>query len=512
MGVSRRTLLGGAVALTGAAVALRAPWVADATAPTTTASPFTLGVASGDPTPDGVVLWTRLAPDPLAPDGLGGMPSRPVLVEWEVAADAGFRAPLARGSAVARAEDAHAVHVEVAGLRPAAEHFYRFRVGTEISPVGRARTAPAPGARVDRFAFAIASCQSRPDGYYNAHAAIARDDLDLVAWLGDYIYESAAVGVPGRAHLPAREAVSLADYRLRHGQYRSDPDLQAAHAAAPWAVTIDDHDVENNWAGDVSQVDDEPDNDPAVFRARRADAYRAFWEHMPLRRAQRPQGPEMRMHRRLTFGDLLDLHLLDTRRYRTDQDPKRPRDRARTMLGAEQRAWLTTALAGPTARWNALGQQVFFSPRDLTAGPATGLDEDSWDDCAAERDALRDHLVAARTPNPVILTGDVHAAHACDVRADFTDPSSRVVATELVTTSISSGGNGSARGAGDAALLAENPHIRFVDRRRGYVRNVVTPREWRADFQVLDTVSTRGAPARTATSVVIPDGDPGARA
>jgi alkaline phosphatase D len=220
----------------------------------------------------------------------------------------------------------------------------------------------------------------------------------------------------------------------------------------------------------------------------------------------------MRMHRRLTFGDLLDLHLLDTRRYRSDQDPERPRDRARTMLGAEQRAWLTTALAGPTARWNALGQQVFFSPRDTTAGPATGLDEDSWDDCAAERDALRDHLVAARTPNPVILTGDVHAAHACDVRADFADPSSRVVATELVTTSISSGGNGGARGAGDAALLAENPHIRFVDRRRGYVRNVVTPREWRADFQVVDTVSTRGAPARTATSVVIPDGDPGARA
>jgi len=306
--------------------------------------------------------------------------------------------------------------------------------------------------------------------------------------------------------------VSLADYRLRHGQYRTDPDLQAAHAAAAWAVTIDDHDVENNWAGDVSQVDDEPDDDPAVFRARRADAYRAFWEHMPLRRAQRPQGPDMRMHRRLTFGDLLDLHLLDTRRHRSDQDPKRPRDPARTMLGAEQRAWLTKALAGPTARWNALGQQVFFSPRDLTAGPATGLDEDSWDDCAAERDALRDHLVAARTPNPVILTGDVHAAHACDVRADFTDPSSRVVATELVTTSISSGGNGSARGAGDAALLAENPHIRFVDRRRGYVRNVVTPRDWQADFQVVDTVSTRGAPARTATSVVIPDGDPGARA
>jgi len=237
--VSRRTLLGGAVALTGAAVALGAPWmrVADATAPGVPASPFTLGVASGDPTPDGVVLWTRLAPDPLAPDGRGGMPARPVLVEWEVAEDAGLRRVIARGSAVARPEDTHAVHVEVAGLRPAADHFYRFRVGTETSAIGRTRTAPAPGTKPERFAFAIASCQSRPDGYYNAYAGMVRDDLDLVVFLGDYIYESAASGVPGRSHLPARETTTLADYRLRHSQYKTDPDLQAAHAAFPWVVT-----------------------------------------------------------------------------------------------------------------------------------------------------------------------------------------------------------------------------------------------------------------------------------
>ena len=277
MGVSRRTLLGGAVALTGAAVALRAPWVADATAPAATASPFTLGVASGDPTPDGVVLWTRLAPDPLAPDGRGGMPPRPVLVEWEVAADAGFRAPLARGSAVARAEDAHAVHVEVAGLRPAAEHFYRFRVGTEVSPAGRARTAPAPGARVDRFAFAIASCQSRPDGYYNAHAAIAPDDLDLVAWLGDYIYESAAPSSPDLPTSRGPRAVSLATTATapRAVPHRPRPAGRPRRCSRGWS-SIDDHDVENNWADDVPQADDEPDDDPAVFLARRADAYRAF--------------------------------------------------------------------------------------------------------------------------------------------------------------------------------------------------------------------------------------------
>jgi alkaline phosphatase D len=512
--VSRRTLLGGAAALTGAAVVLGAPWVrpADAAAPSPDGYAFALGVASGDPTPDGVVLWTRLAPDPVAPDGSGGMPGRPVLVGWEVAADPEFRRPIARGSVVARPEDAHAVHVEVAGLPAAAEHFYRFRVGAETSPVGRTRTAPVPGAPRDRLAFAVASCQNRPDGYYNAYAAMARDDLDLVVFLGDYVYEGPGEGVAGRAHLPVSEATSLADYRVRHAQYRTDPDLQAAHAAFAWAVTLDDHDVENNWAGDVSQRDGEPDRDPAVFRTRRADAYRAFWEHMPLRRAQRPAGPEMAMHRRLTFGDLLDVHLLDTRRHRSDQDPAHPADPARTLLGAEQRAWLWQGLATPRARWTTLAQQVFFSPRDLAPGPGTAIDEDAWDDYAAERDALRDHLVAARTPNPVILTGDVHAHHACDVPADSRDPASRPVATELVTTSISSGGDGAPHGPGDAALLADNPHIHLVDRRRGYVRHTVTPREWRADFRVVGAVSTRGAPASTAASVVVPDGGGGLRA
>jgi alkaline phosphatase D len=504
--VTRRTFLGGAAALTSTAIVLGAPWFAAADAVEPTAPPlFTLGVASGDPTADGVVLWTRLAPDPVALDGRGGMSKRPVLVGWQVAEDPAFRRVVARGTVLARAEDAHSVHVEVAGLRPAADHWYRFRAGAEISPVGRTRTAPAPGARVDRFAMAVASCQSRPDGFYNAYAAMARDDLDLVAWLGDYIYESAATGVPGRSHLPARETWSLADYRVRHGQYRTDPDLQAAHAASAWAITLDDHDVENNWAGDVSQLDDEPDQDPAVFRARRAGAFRAFWEHMPLRWAQRPQGSAMRMHRRLTFGDLLDVHLLDTRQYRSDQDAPHRGDPSRTILGAEQRAWLWGGLAGPTARWNVLAQQVFFAPRDLDPGPAVDIDDDSWDDYAVERDALRDHLVAAGTANPVIVTGDVHAHHACDLHADPRDLASPVVATELVTTSISSGGDGGEHAPGDAAMLAANPHIRFVDRRRGYVRNTVTAGDWRAEFRVVDRVSVRGDPARTAHTVVVPD-------
>lgn len=509
--IRRRTLLGGAAGLAGTAILTGAPWVAasERTQPAAPSRSFTLGVASGDPAPDGVVLWTRLAPDPLAADGRGGMGDRAVPVGWEVAEDEGFRRVVARGTEVARPDEAHAVHAEVRGLRPGARYVYRFRSGSETSPVGRTKTAPEPGRRTDRFAFAFASCQNYPDGYYNAYAAMARDDLDLVAHLGDYIYESAAAGSIGRAHAPAAEPMTLTQYRVRHAQYKTDPDLQAAHAAFPWLVTFDDHEVENNWAGAISEADTEPDQDPRVFLQRRAQAFRAYYEHMPLRRAQRPNGPDIQIYRRLTFGDLMDFHVLDTRQFRDDQNQAARLDPNRTILGARQRDWLFRAIGGRTARWNVLAQQVFFSQRDSTPGPARGFSDDAWDNYVAERNAVRDRL--ARTSNPVVITGDVHANYVVDVKANFDDAASRTVATELVGTSISTGGNGSDQGPNDAAALAENPHIRFVNRNRGYVRNTVSAREWRADFRVVDVVSTRGAPARTRASFVVADGRPGAR-
>ena len=519
--IRRRVFLGGAAALAGSAVAMGAPWAAAAPAPPgppapppgggPIRAPFTLGVASGDPSPDGVVLWTRLAPQPLAADGGGGMPNRPAPVQWEVAEDEAFRRVVARGTEIARPEDAHSVHPEVRGLRPGADYFYRFRSGPEISPAGRTRTAPAPGARLDRFAFAIASCQNYPEGYFNAYAAMVRDDLDLVALLGDYIYEGGDQGAIGRGHLPAAETFTLADYRLRHAQYKTDPDLQAAHAAFAWVAAFDDHEVENNWANDISQVDNEPDQDRAVFRARRAAAFRAYYENMPLRRAQRPRESDLQLYRRLTFGDLVDVHVLDTRSYRDDQNQAARLDPRRTILGDAQERWLCDNLAGRTARWNVLAQQVFFSQRDFTAGPAQSFSDDAWDNYAPERNALRDHFVTARTSNPVVITGDVHASYVCDVRADFDDPASPTVATEFVGTSITSGGNGSEQGAGDPVQLAENPHIKFINRKRGYVRNTITPQQWRADYQIVDAVSTRGAPARTRASFVVADGRPGAQ-
>ncbi|WP_433555836.1 alkaline phosphatase D family protein [Pseudonocardia xinjiangensis] len=498
----------GAAALGVSSLGESAAWAQAGPAGGPVREPFTLGVASGDPMPDGVVLWTRLAPEPLAEDGLGGMPDRPVPVQWEVSKDESFRQVVARGTELARPEEAHSVHAEVSGLQSGAVYFYRFRAGSELSPVGRTKTAPGPGARLDRFAFALASCQNYPAGFYTAYAHMAEENLDLVAFVGDYIYNGDGQGTIGRGWLPVREVKTLADYRVRLGQVKSDPDLKAAHSAFPWVVTFDDHEVANNWAGD----DADPDVPVSEFLARRAAAFQAYYEHMPLRRAQRPVGPDVQIYRRLTFGDLIDLYVLDTRSYRSDQVPQAQRyDPSRTILGDVQESWLSQALAGPTARWNVLAQQVFFSQRDFTAGPDQGFNDDSWDDYAVARDRLRDHLATVGTSNPIVLSGDVHMNYVCDIKADFNDPDSRTVATELVGTSISSEGDGKANPVGDAKQMAENPHIKFINRDRGYVRSVVTPTEWTADFRTVDYVSRPGAPVGTRASFVIEDGRPGAR-
>jgi alkaline phosphatase D len=469
--------------------------------------PFTLGVASGDPWPTGVVLWTRLAPEPLADDGLGGMPRRLVLVQWEVAGDRAFRLVVRSGYAMADPAWAHSVHVEVEGLQPGREYTYRFRVGGHLSPAGRTRTAPAAGT-LGAARFAVASCANLAEGWFTAYRRLAEQEPDLVLHLGDYLYEGPEEGTAG-AHVRGRldgEARTLAGYRRRHAQYKTDPDLQAAHAVAPWAVVFDDHEVDGNWAGFHPQAPQ------PHFARRRAAAFRAYYEHLPLRRSSLPHGPVMPVFRRLTWGGLATVHLLDTRQYRADQVCGDTRVTgctarevpSRSILGSRQERWLDRRLASSGARWDLLAQQVFMAPKDTRSGPGTEYAMDAWDGYPAARRRLLDSLASHRVRNPVVLTGDVHRHYANDLRLD-----DRVVASELVTTSVSSGGDGARRTPMTDLQLAENPDLRWADSRRGYVMLHLSRERVRAEFRTLPFVSRPGAPASSAATFGLEDGQRG---
>ncbi|BBL80338.1 alkaline phosphatase D [Rubrobacter xylanophilus] len=521
-GIDRRTFVRASGAGAAALVFGVGPFVEKAVArPAFRDYPFRLGVASGDPSPDGFVIWTRLAPEPLAGDGRGGMPpDRKVLVRWEVSEEEGFgRGVVRRGRVEARPELGHSVHVEVGGLRAGRWYWYRFEAGGEVSPVGRARTLPSFGRDAGRMSFAFASCQQYEHGYYNAYRRMAEEDLDLVLHLGDYIYEYGpneyrAPGGNVRLH-DGPETVTLAAYRNRHALYRSDRDLQAAHAAFPWLVTWDDHEVENNYAGEIP----EQGQSPEAFLRRRAAAYQAYYEHMPLRRSSVPRGPDMRLYRRLTWGNLVEFNLLDTRQYRDDQaygDGIKPpgeesRSPDRTMTGREQERWLFDGLAGSYARWNVLAQQVFFSRRDFDTTGGVTYSMDAWDGYEAQRDRIVDFMARSGVHNPVVITGDVHNNWVSEILRDFDDPGSEVVGVEFVGTSISSGGDGADTSAEQQAILAGNPHIKFFNGQRGYVRCTVTPERWRTDYRIVPYVSQPGARVYTRASFVVEAGRPGLR-
>ncbi|MFI6813824.1 alkaline phosphatase D family protein [Nonomuraea sp. NPDC050328] len=467
--------------------------------------PFTLGVASGDPSKDGFVLWTRLATDPLGLNGRGGMAARDVDVEWQVAADERFASVVRSGTATAAWKDAHSVHVELAGLQPGREYFYRFRAQGHLSPTGRTRTTPTGESSPLRFA--VAACAHYEHGYYTAYRRLAEEEPDLVVHLGDYLYEYGPSGYTAlagrvRTHTPGKCA-TLADYRLRHAQYKSDPDLQRAHAAAPWLVAFDDHELENNWAGPVSST-----GAPA-FARRRASAFRAYYENMPLRRASL-QGAVLRVNRRVSWGTLARFHLLDTRQFRDDQaclDGVRAGcderlSGGRTLLGRAQWDWLAGGLGAPDVRWNLLGQQILMMQRDYRRGPGREVNLDSWDGYAAERTRLLGLMT--RASNPVVLTGDAHMHHDAELKLDFDDPGSPVVARELVTSSIASDGDGYRDRAWIAESLAENPHLSYLDQRRGYLVCRVDGEGLAADFRTLEYISKRGAAARTTHRRLIP--------
>lgn len=449
---------------------------------------FTLGVASGVPRPDGFVLWTRLAPDPLQG---GGMGDAPVEVRWEVAVDEGFGRVVAKGSATAAAELAHSVHVEVQGLLPGRPYWYRFTAAGARSPIGRTRTAPAEGdesAQPLRFAFA--SCQQYEQGFYAAYRDMAAQPLDFVVHLGDYIYESSW----GSRHVRRHEGgipTQLAGFRDRYALYKSDPHLQAAHAAFPWLVTWDDHEVANDYANDVSPRT----VDPAQFLAIRAAAYQAWYEHMPVPASMRPRGPDAIIYGRHRFGRMLDVLLTDGRQYRSHHACLAGRSASpladcpdrlvpeRSFFGAAQEAWLSRELAAPPARWTVLAQPTLLAEADRKRGPEHGYWMDGWDGYAAARARLLDGLAAhkARGGNALIASGDVHAFWAADLRREA---QGLAVATEFVGGAITSEGPSAANVAN---MLAKNEHLRYGrGDKRGYALVTLDAHGCEVEFRAVD--------------------------
>ncbi|MES2150883.1 MAG: alkaline phosphatase D family protein [Pseudomonadota bacterium] len=487
------------------------------------AYPFSLGVASGSPLPESVILWTRILADPLL---AGATPPIALAVRWEVAEDEGFTRLAAAGSATALPALAHSVHVDVSGLAPARWYWYRFMLGDAVSPVGRTRTAPAPDALPERLRLAVASCQHWEFGCYGAHRQIAAAAPDLVAFLGDYIYEWGPYQLQHPSHAQrVDESFTLDQYRARYAQYKSDPDLQAAHRAAPWIVTWDDHEVANDYANDRDE------RLAADFPLRRACAYQAFYEHMPLRLAA-PGGrrfDSLRMHQRYDWGRLARFHVLDDRQYRahqacapagrggsgsvTNKACAQLRDPGRSMLGGEQEAWLAAGLAGSKARWNVIAQQTLMAQASQLplSKPGDGrFWTDGWDGYPVARERLLGALRASGASNPLVLSGDVHSFYATELRLDFDRPVSArnpVIATEFCGTSVTSTSRPQAR---TQQYVDMNSHIKFGrSDKRGFMLVELTPAQATSTFMAMENVHDAASAARALAVFTVRDGTAG---
>jgi alkaline phosphatase D len=495
--------------------------------PRTSAYPFSLGVASGSPRPDRVVLWTRILPDPL---DARSVPAEPIAVRWEIAEDETFRKIAAKGVATAIPELAHSVHVDVTGLRPGRWYWYRFIAGDAISAVARTRTAPPPDAMPTALRFAFASCQHWEFGEYAAHRHIAAAAPDLVAFLGDYIYEWGPYDLahPASPRKRSNESYTLADYRARYAQYNSDRNLQSAHHAAPWIVTWDDHEVANDYGNDRDERLD------PNFLARRAAAYQAFYEHMPVRLPVLPNVPlryaHMRMYERYDWGRLARFHVLDDRQYRSyhacqpagrggsssvTSSCKERVEPARTMLGAEQEAWLSDGLASSQARWNIIAQQTLMAQNSQVPVEKPGDGRfwtDGWDGYPAARQRLFDSIIEHKPGNPVVISGDVHSFYASDLKRDFdrsVSAANPVIATEFCGTSITSSSRPQSR---TDEYVAQNPHIKFGRSDvRGYAMVEVTPVGMAVQFQALNDVHRADSGVTTLARFIVEDGSPGVK-
>ena len=499
---TRRTLLQGSAALTFALWLLRHARAADVPR-------FSLGIASGQPHASGMVLWTRLTG--------AGLPER-VSVQWELARDEGFADIVARGAEVAEADSAHSVHAEPAGLDAGRWYWYRFRALGQQSPAGRTRTAPASDADAT-LNFVITSCQRWDVGHYAAWRHVAEEQLDLIMFLGDYIYEYPSRPGSVRSLEGGLNVSTLDQYRARYATHKSDPALQAAHASAPWLLVWDDHEVGNDYANLQGQ-ELQPN-----FAAQRAAAYRAYWEHMPFPKSLRPVGPDMRIVSRLDWGTLARIHAVDDRQYRDVQVCNKPDrggsntvklklcpellDTRRSLLGTEQERWLADGwdLSRP---WNLLAQQTLMARYSWTDPADAGGTywTDGWDGYAPARNRLLGALAQRQVPGAVVLGGDVHSNYVADLKADYDDAASPVVASEFCGTSITS--LGLAQSRIDAAR-GFNPHVRYArGDQRGYMRFALDAKQLQMQVRVVDALDPLSG-VTTAARFVVEAQQPGAQ-
>lgn len=445
-----------------------------------------------------------------------------------MAEDESFKKIAAKGSVTALPELAHSVHVDATGLRPDRWYWYRFMLGDAVSPIGRTRTAPPADAMPASLQFAFASCQHWEFGEYGAHRHIAAAAPDLVAFLGDYIYEWGPYELthPASPRRRSNESFTLEDYRARYAQYKSDLHLQSAHLIAPWIVTWDDHEVANDYA---NARDERLDPN---FLTRRAAAYQAFYEHMPIRLSALPNEAnhfvQLRIYERHDWGRLARFHVLDNRQYRSrhacqrhgsggstsvTSSCKERIEPSRTMLGPEQEIWLSEGFATSEAKWNFLAQQTLMAQASQV--PITHADDgrfwnDGWDGYPSARQRLLNELTKHRVSNPVVISGDVHTFHAAELRSDFAKPASAnnpVIATEFCGTSVTSSSRSQKR---TDQYVAQNPHIKYGrSDRRGYVMMEVTPARATVRFQGLDDVRRADSGISTIASFILDDRKPG---
>lgn len=459
--------------------------------------------------PNSVVLWTRLAPDPLKG---GGLDPEPIKVKWEIARDEAFHKIVKSGEAIAPPQYAHSVHTEVQGLEPGKEYWYRFFAGDAKSPVGMTRTAPARDS-INPLRFTFASCQMYEQGYYSAHRHMAQEDLDLVVFLGDYIYEHSWGHNHVRKH-EGPEVYTLEQYRNRYACYKSDADLQLCHSRFPWIVTWDDHEVDNDYANDLAE--DLEKN----FLARRAAAYQAFYEHMPLRPSMAPHNSDMKIYQAFDFGQMARFHVLDDRQYRDHEVCPRPgragsnyindcaerRDPKRTILGWEQEKWLGKSLKDSHAKWDIIAQQTLMAQSKRSGGKFW---TDGWDGYPAARRRLLEAVSNRPSSDTIVIGGDIHSYAVSDLKLDFDNPNSPTVATEVCGTSISSEGPPP---EDVQAFLKNNPHIKFASRDyRGYVKVVLNKNKADVALRAIESEKIANSKIKDLAKYVVNKGQPGAK-